>query len=160
NISEAYMLPGFAFGGSCLPKDLRAITHLGKSLDLSLPVLSSIMDSNRQLVERAVQWILDHARKRIAFLGIGFKAGTDDRRESPFIEVIERLIGKGCQLRIFDPNVRLSQLMGANKEYLMRHLPHIERLIVTEASNAVEWAELIVVTAANPSYTAALTAAR
>jgi GDP-mannose 6-dehydrogenase len=160
NISEAYMLPGFAFGGSCLPKDLRAITYLGKSLDLSLPVLGSIIDSNRQIVERGVQWILDHARKRIAFLGISFKAGTDDVRESPFVEMIERLIGKGCQIRIFDPDVRLSQLMGANKEYLMRHLPHIAELIVPEASNAMDWAELIVVTAANSAYAAALMTAQ
>lgn len=160
NISEAYLLPGFAFGGSCLPKDLRAITYLGRSLDLSLPVFNSILDSNRLLIERAVQWIFDQSRKRIAFLGISFKAGTDDVRESPFIEVAERLIGKGCQIRIFDPNVNVSQLTGANKEYMMRRLPHIAELIVSEASDAVEWAELIVVTVPDPAYAAAAAVAR
>jgi GDP-mannose 6-dehydrogenase len=160
NISEAYLRPGFAFGGSCLPKDLRALMHLSRSLDLSLPVLNSILDSNRLLVERAVRWILEHSRKRICFLGISFKAGTDDVRESPFIELVERLIGKGCEVRLFDPNVRLAQLMGANKEYLTQHLPHIAELIVPDASDAIEWAELIVVTTLDPAHTAAVARAR
>ena len=156
NISTAYLSPGFAFGGSCLPKDLRALTYLGRRLDLSLPVLNHILDSNRMLVERAVEWILSQSKKRVAFLGISFKSGTDDVRESPFVELAERILGKGCQVRIFDPNVRLGRMLGANKAYLMNVLPHITELLVERIEDAVDWAEAIVVTTADPIYVSGL----
>jgi len=152
NISTAYLRPGFAFGGSCLPKDLRALTYLGRKLDLSLPLLNHILDSNRMLIERGVGWILGQSKKRIAFLGISFKSGTDDMRESPFVELVERLIGKGCEVRIFDPNVELARLVGANKDYLMQVLPHIADLLVPNVSDAVGWAETVVITTADPVY--------
>lgn len=160
NISTAYLWPGFAFGGSCLPKDLRALTYLGRKLDLSLPVLNHILDSNRMLVDRGVEWILAQSKKRVAFLGISFKSGTDDVRESPFVELVERLLGKGCDVRIFDPNVHLAHLVGANKDYLMRVLPHITELIVPEIADAVGWGDTIVVTSADPVYVAGLTKLR
>jgi GDP-mannose 6-dehydrogenase len=156
NISTAYLRPGFAFGGSCLPKDLRALTYLGRKLDLNLPVLNHILDSNSMLIERGLEWIIDQQKKRIAFLGISFKAGTDDLRKSPFIELVERLVGKGYEVRIFDANVRLAQLVGANKDYLMHVLPHISDLMVSPISDAIDWADMIVVTTDDPLYQAAL----
>jgi GDP-mannose 6-dehydrogenase len=156
NISTAYLRPGFAFGGSCLPKDLRALTYLARKLDLSLPVLYHILDSNRMLVDRGVDWVLGQSKKRIAILGISFKSGTDDMRESPFVELAERLIGKGCEVRIFDPNVQLARIVGTNKEYLTRVLPHIADLLVSDISDAIKWAEAIVVSTAEPAYKAAL----
>ena len=111
NISKAYMRPGFAFGGSCLPKDLRALAYLARTRDLSLPVISHILDSNRMLTERGLDWILTHSKKRVAFLGISFKPGTDDVRESPFVDLVEGLSGKGRAVRIFDPNVNLASFV-------------------------------------------------
>jgi GDP-mannose 6-dehydrogenase len=156
NISTAYLRPGFAFGGSCLPKDLRALTYLSRKLDLSLPVLYHIHDSNRMLTERGANWILGQSKRRVAFLGISFKPGTDDTRESPFVELVERLTGKGCEVRIFDPNVELGRLVGANKDYLTSTLPHIAELLVPNIFDAVGWAEVIVATTADPIYQACL----
>jgi GDP-mannose 6-dehydrogenase len=160
NISAAYLRPGFAFGGSCLPKDLRTLSFLGRKLDLSLPVLNHVLDSNQMLIEQGVDWILGQSKKRIAFLGISFKSGTDDVRESPFVEMVKRLIGKGRAIRIFDPNVQLARIIGANKEHLMRVLPHIAELMVAEVADAVGWAETIVVTTTDPAYVKAIAAAR
>ena len=160
NISTAYLRPGFAFGGSCLPKDLRALTYLCRKFGLSLPVLNHVLESNRMLVDRGVDWILGQSTKRIAFLGISFKSGTDDVRESPFVEMVERLLGKGRAIRIFDPNVQLARIIGANSEYLLQHLPHIADLMVAEVTDAVGWAETIVVTTTDPTYARAITAAR
>jgi GDP-mannose 6-dehydrogenase len=160
NISAAYLRPGFAFGGSCLPKDLRALTFLCRKFGLSLPVLNHVLESNRMLVDRGVDWILGNSKKRVAFLGISFKAGTDDVRESPFVEMVERLVEKGREIRIFDPNVQLGRLIGANNEYLLKHLPHIAELMVAGVSDAVGWAETIVVTTIDPTYVGAITAAR
>jgi GDP-mannose 6-dehydrogenase len=156
NISTAYLRPGFAFGGSCLPKDLRALTYLARKLDLSLPVLYHILDSNRMLVDRGVDWVLGQSKKRVAILGISFKSGTDDMRESPFVELAERLMGKGCEVRIFDPNVQLARIVGTNKEYLARVLPHIADLLVPDISDAIKWAEAIVVSTSESAYKAAL----
>ena len=156
NISKAYMRPGFAFGGSCLPKDLRALAYLARTRDLSLPVISHILDSNRMLTERGLDWILTHSKKRVAFLGISFKPGTDDVRESPFVSLVEGLSGKGRAVRIFDPNVNLASLFGANRDYLMRVLPHIAELLVTHITDATDWADTIVVTAPDPVYAAAI----
>jgi GDP-mannose 6-dehydrogenase len=160
NISTAYLQPGFAFGGSCLPKDLRALTYLGRKLDLSLPVLDHILESNKMVIERGFEWIVSQRKKRIAFLGISFKTATDDLRDSPFVELVERLLGKGYEVRIFDANVRLSQLIGANKDYLMDVLPHVTDLIVPNISDAVEWGEVVVITTGDPVYRAGLTKAK
>ena len=160
NISAAYLRPGFAFGGSCLPKDLRALTYLCRKFGLSLPVLNHVLESNQMLVDLGVDWILAQSKKRIAFLGISFKSGTDDVRESPFVEMVERLLGKGRAIRIFDPNVQLARLIGANSEYLLQRLPHIAELMVAEVTDAVDWAETIVVTTTDPTYARAITAAR
>lgn len=160
NISPAYLRPGFAFGGSCLPKDLRAITQLGRTLDLQLPVLNHILDSNRMLIERGADWILSHAGERIAFLGISFKSGTDDVRESSFIELVERLVGKGRKVRIFDPNVRPAELVGANRQYLTQAFPHIVDLMVSEMADAVDWAQTIVTTVTDPIYETGMAAIR
>ena len=160
NISPAYLRPGFAFGGSCLPKDLRALTYLAKQLDLSLPVINHIQISNRMIIERGSDWILDQKTKRIGFLGISFKAGTDDVRESSFVEIAERLLGKGREIRIFDPNVQLARLVGANKEYLMGVLPHVAELLVPNISDVLDWAETIVSTTSDPIYRAGIAKAR
>jgi GDP-mannose 6-dehydrogenase len=152
NISAAYLRPGFAFGGSCLPKDLRALTHLARTKDLNLPILNHILLSNQMLIDRGVDWILSRGGRRIAFLGVSFKAGTDDVRESSFVEMVERLIGKGREIRIFDPNVRIAGLIGANRDYLMKVIPHIANLMVTDMAEAVDWAETIVTTVSDPVY--------
>jgi GDP-mannose 6-dehydrogenase len=154
NISKAYMRPGFAFGGSCLPKDLRALDYLARTRDLELPVIGHILDSNRMLTDRGLDWILAHSEKRVAFLGISFKSGTDDVRESPFVDLVERLRGKGRAVRIFDPNVNLAHLCGANRDYLMRTLPHIAELLVPKITDATDWADTIVVTSPDPVYEA------
>lgn len=154
NISPAYLKPGFAFGGSCLPKDTRAITYLARRCDLQLPLLQSIMPSNQHQIERALEWILSLGKKRIALLGCAFKAGTDDLRESPYVILAERLLGKGCSIRIFDNNVKLSMLTGANKDYIHATIPHIARLMVASAEDALADAELVVLTANAPEYVA------
>ena len=156
NISPAYLRPGFAFGGSCLPKDLRALTYLARKHDLNLPILNNILRSNQMLVDRGVDWILSRSGKRIAFLGISFKSGTDDVRESSFVELVERLIGKGREVRIFDPNVKVAQLIGANRSYLMQVIPHIANLMVSDIIDAVSWAETIVTTVTDPIYEAGI----
>jgi GDP-mannose 6-dehydrogenase len=152
NISKAYLKPGFAFGGSCLPKDTRALAHFCVSNDIEAPIITNILPSNKQLVERGVDWILETGAKRIAFLGFSFKAGTDDLRESPFVTVIERLIGKGCSIRIFDKNVELARLLGANKQYLYQVIPHIAELMVESLDEVLVDAELVVATANAPEY--------
>ncbi len=160
NISPAYMRPGFAFGGSCLPKDLRALAYLARARDLSLPVISNVLDSNRMVLDRGLDWILAHSKKRVAFLGISFKPGTDDVRESPFVNLVEGLSGKGRVVRIFDPNVNLAQLSGANRDYLMRTLPHIAELLVPNISDATDWADTVVVTSTDPIYAAGIATLR
>jgi GDP-mannose 6-dehydrogenase len=154
NISRAYMRPGFAFGGSCLPKDLRALDYLARTRDLSLPVIGHILDSNRMLTNRGLDWILARSKKRVAFLGISFKSGTDDVRESPYVSLVEGLSGKGRTVRIFDPNVNLAHLFGANRDYLMRTLPHIADLLVPTIREATDWADTVVVTSPDPVYAA------
>jgi GDP-mannose 6-dehydrogenase len=155
NISAAYLRPGFAFGGSCLQKDLSALTHLSRNHGLSIPLIESILPSNNTIMKRGLDWVLSHPGQRIAVLGISFKAGTDDVRESPYVALVKQLRAKGRSIRIYDPNVRLSQLIGANKDFLMRD-PHLVDLLVEDPSLAVEWAETIIVTTTDPHFSAAL----
>jgi len=130
NISSRYLLPGFAFGGSCLPKDVRALTYAAKHYDLDVPLINSLLTSNEKVIQRALERVCDSKFRCIGLIGLGFKANTDDLRESPLVELAERLLGKGYDLRIFDPNVSIAQLTGSNKEYIHKVIPHLSRLLV------------------------------
>lgn len=152
NISPSYLRPGFAFGGSCLPKDLRALTYHARRVDLSLPVLESILVSNRIQIERALRLIAEKRCRRIGVLGFAFKAGTDDLRESPIVELIEILIGKGYDVRLFDRNVNLSQLVGSNREHILDAIPQIARLMVRGIDEVVAHAELVLLGTGDPCY--------
>ncbi len=150
NISAAYMKPGFAFGGSCLPKDLRALTYLARGRDVDTPVLSSILPSNQIHIERVVERVLAEKRRRIGLLGLSFKPGTDDLRESPLVALAERLLGKGLRLSIYDADVSLSRLIGANKQYIEEAIPHLGELLTTSAADAMKDAEIVIVGQALP----------
>jgi GDP-mannose 6-dehydrogenase len=152
NISPAYLLPGFAFGGSCLPKDLRALAYKAKLSDVSLPIINSILPSNELQVSKGLQLITQTGHKRIGVLGFSFKAGTDDLRESPMIEVIERLIGKGYDLRIFDRNVKLASLIGANRDFILNRIPHISRLMVEDLDDVLDHAQTVVIGNKDPEF--------
>jgi GDP-mannose 6-dehydrogenase len=156
NISPAYLTPGFAFGGSCLPKDLRAIAYKAKMNDLVLPIMSAILPSNELQVAKGLQLIIEKGHKRIGVLGFSFKAGTDDLRESPMIEVIERLIGKGYDLRIFDKNVNLASLVGANRDFILNRIPHISKLMVNGIDAILEHAQTVVIGNKDPEFEAVL----
>ena len=145
NISPAYLMPGFAFGGSCLPKDLRALAYSAKLHDLELPILNAILPSNELQVARGLQLIVGKGRKRVGILGFSFKAGTDDLRESPMIEIIERLTGKGYDVRIYDKNVQVAKLVGANRDFILNRIPHISRLMVDNIEAVLNHAETIVI---------------
>lgn len=145
NISSAYLAPGFAFGGSCLPKDLRAITYRAKELDLSLPLLESLTPSNAEHINRAVEAVLRTNLKKIAMLGLSFKAGTDDLRESPQVQLIKRLLGEGCQVRIWDRDVSLGRLAGSNRQYIEEVIPHIGSLLSTDLEGTVRSAEVVII---------------
>ena len=152
NISPAYLLPGFAFGGSCLPKDLRALAYAAKMHDLDLPIMNAILPSNEMQVAKGVQLIMAKGHRRVGVLGFSFKAGTDDLRESPMIEVIERLIGKGYDLRIYDKNVRLASLVGANRDFILNRIPHISRLMVNGIDAVLQHGETIVIGNKDPEF--------
>lgn len=145
NLSSYYLKPGFAFGGSCLPKDVRALSYTAKSLDLNLPVLSAIIPSNDRQIQSAFDMIVEAENRRVGILGFAFKAGTDDLRESPMVNIIERLIGKGYDIRIYDRNVRLASLSGANRDYILNHIPHISRLMMDSAKEVAEFAQTLVI---------------
>jgi GDP-mannose 6-dehydrogenase len=152
NISPAYLLPGFAFGGSCLPKDLRALAYQAKVQDLQLPILTSILPSNEMQISRGLQLILKTGNARVGILGFSFKAGTDDLRESPLIEVIERLIGKGYDLRIYDKNVNIASLVGANRDFILNRIPHISKLMVHDIDTVLNHAQTVVIGNKDPEF--------
>jgi GDP-mannose 6-dehydrogenase len=145
NISSAYLSPGFAFGGSCLPKDLRALAYRARELDLNLPLLEALMPSNAEHVNRAVDAVLQAHKKKVSLLGLSFKAGTDDLRESPQVQLVKRLLGEGCQVRIWDRDVSLGHLAGANRQYIEETIPHIASLLSADLEQAVRTAEVIII---------------
>lgn len=144
NISPRYLMPGFAFGGSCLPKDVRALSYAAKLCDLELPLIASLLPSNERVIQRAVTQICGSGFRRIGLVGLAFKVNTDDLRESPFVELAERLLGKGYELKIYDPNVSLAHLTGANKEYIDKVIPHLSGLLVSSIEELAD-SQLLVV---------------
>ena len=145
NLSSYYLKPGFAFGGSCLPKDVRALTYKAKNLDVDVPILDAILESNRAQVEKGLRMVMAKGARRVGVLGLSFKAGTDDLRESPIVELVERLIGKGYEVRLFDRNVSIASLVGANRDYILNQIPHIAKLMMDNVDDVVEHAQTLVV---------------
>jgi GDP-mannose 6-dehydrogenase len=145
NISPKYLMPGFAFGGSCLPKDLRALLYRAREADVELPMTRSILTSNRHQIDRAIDTVVALKKRRVSLLGISFKAGTDDLRESPLVTMAEALIGKGLDVRIYDSEVSLARLVGANKEYIEREIPHIASLLVNDLDAVVAHGEVLII---------------
>lgn len=152
NLSPAYLKPGFAFGGSCLPKDVRALAYQGRSRDVETPVLAAILASNQAHLDSAMTLIKDQGTRRVGLLGLSFKAGTDDLRESPVVALAEQLIGKGYELCIYDRHVKLASLMGANRDYILSVIPHIGRLLVAEPADLFERCDVIVVANAETEF--------
>lgn len=145
NISSAYLRPGFAFGGSCLPKDLKALLHAARTNDVELPMLGSILASNSAHVDQAVERVLAHGGRRVGLIGLSFKPGTDDLRESPLVTMAERLIGKGMQLQVFDPQVNIARLIGSNRRFIDEVIPHIASLMTTDLDQLVSESDILVV---------------
>ncbi len=156
NLSAAYLTPGFAFGGSCLPKDIRALLYAAARHDLELPMLGSVMKSNEDCVTRVIEIVVASGRRRIGLFGLSFKPTTDDLRESPYVEVAERLLGKGFDLRIYDPQVSIDRLTGRNRAYIDEHIPHLSRLVVSSPAEIVDHSELCIVAAADQDVVSAL----
>jgi len=156
NLSKVYLRPGFAFGGSCLPKDLRALSYQAKRCDVDIPVLNAIMASNSAHVRGVINKIIGLGRKRVGFLGMTFKPDTDDLRESPLVEVIETLLGKGFPVKIYDRNVMTSRLIGANKRFIEEHIPHLSSILVDRIEDVVDTAEVVVVGYVSPEFLPAL----
>lgn len=145
NISPSYLKPGFAFGGSCLPKDVRALNYRAKELDIELPLFESLLPSNDAHLDRAIEIVLNTRKKNVAMLGLSFKAATDDLRESPQVQLVKRLIGEGCQLKIWDDNVSLGRLIGSNRQYIEEVIPHIGSLLSSDLDQVLEKAEVVVI---------------
>ncbi len=150
NISPAYFKPGFAFGGSCLPKDTRALLYMAKGLDLELPLLQAILPSNESQLREGLRLILKTGKKKVGLIGLSFKEGTDDLRESPLVLLAETLLGKGFELRIFDPQVFLSNLFGTNKDFIERIIPHLGQLLTRDLENLIAEVEVIVIGSKTP----------
>ena len=159
NVSDAYLRPGFAFGGSCLPKDLRALLYAGRGADLSLPLLSTVLPSNEAQIRQAVEAVLETRKRRVGIMGLAFKPGTDDLRESPMVALVEALIGKGLNVRIFDPNVAVARLVGANRRYIEEEIPHIASLMCESVEVVLEHAEVLVIGSVSDEARRALAAA-
>lgn len=145
NLSAYYMKPGFAFGGSCLPKDVRALAYKARSLDLEVPIINSIMLSNERQIDRAIKMVMEKGHRKVGVLGFSFKAGTDDLRESPVVELIERLLGKGYELKLYDRNVNIARLVGANRDYILNRIPHVSKLMVNSIDDVLEHSETLVI---------------
>ncbi len=160
NLSSYYMKPGFAFGGSCLPKDVRAMQYRAKEVDLDMPVIQSILGSNQLQIQHAIEMVLETGRKQVGLLGFSFKAGTDDLRESPIVILAEALLGKGLSLRIYDRNVSIARLVGANKAYINEQIPHLSSLLCDTVDEVLDGSEVIVVGNGSPEFAEALTRTR
>jgi GDP-mannose 6-dehydrogenase len=156
NISDAYLKPGFAFGGSCLPKDIRGLLWAGRRHDVDTPVLASVLPSNERQIHQAVERVLSLGRRRVGVVGLAFKPNTDDLRESPVVTLVEALIGKGLDVRILDPNVSLARLIGANRRYIETGIPHISSLLCQDADELVRHAEVLVIGSRSPEADAVL----
>jgi len=156
NISPAYLRPGFAFGGSCLPKDVRGLVHAAHRADVSVPILAHVLPSNEAHLKRAFDLVVRTGRRKVGLFGLSFKPGTDDLRESPMVELAERLLGKGYDLKIYDANVTLSRLLGANREYIEQRLPHLGQLLAGSVTEVLDHAEVCLVASADPDVLAAL----
>lgn len=156
NLSSYYLKPGFAFGGSCLPKDVRAMQYRAKEVDLEMPVIEAILDSNQLQVRHALEMIADTGKKRIGLLGFSFKAGTDDLRESPIVILAEALLGKGYQLCIYDRNVSLARLVGANREYINKQIPHLSSLLTESIDDLLDRSDVVIVGNGSPEFADAL----
>jgi GDP-mannose 6-dehydrogenase len=152
NLSPYYLKPGFAFGGSCLPKDVRALSYKAKTMDIQVPIINAILPSNQIQIERGIQSVIDKGSKKIGILGFSFKAGTDDLRESPIVELAERLIGKGYDLRVYDANVKIASIHGANREYILNQIPHISKLMVDSIDEVLDHAGTIVIGNGSPEF--------
>ena len=152
NLSPYYLKPGFAFGGSCLPKDVRALAYKAKLMDVKVPIIDAILPSNDEQIERGIRAVIDKGNRKIGILGFSFKAGTDDLRESPMVELVERLIGKGYDLRVYDSNVRIASIHGANRDYILNHIPHISKLMVSSIDEVLAHAETIVIGNGSPEF--------
>jgi GDP-mannose 6-dehydrogenase len=145
NVSPAYLSPGFAFGGSCLPKDVRALTYKAKELDLKMPMLESLLPSNSEHVERAVEAVMRANKRKVAQLGLSFKAGTDDLRESPQVQLVKRLLGEGYEVKVWDQDVSLGRLAGSNRQYIEEVIPHIGSLLSANLEDVLRWAEVVII---------------
>ena len=156
NLSSYYMKPGFAFGGSCLPKDVRALQYRAKEVDLDMPVIQSILASNQLQIQHALDQVMDSGKKRVGLLGFSFKAGTDDLRESPIVILAEALLGKGYELRIYDRNVSIARLVGANKAYINTQIPHLSSLLCEDIDDVLDHSDVIVVGNGAPEFSEAL----
>jgi GDP-mannose 6-dehydrogenase len=156
NLSSYYMKPGFAFGGSCLPKDVRALQYRAKEVDLDMPVIQSILGSNELQIRHALEQVTESGRKRVGLLGFSFKPGTDDLRESPIVILAEALLGKGYDLRIYDKNVSIARLVGANKAYINQQIPHLSSLLCESIDEVLDHSDVIVVGNAAPEFSEAL----
>jgi GDP-mannose 6-dehydrogenase len=160
NLSPYYLRPGFAFGGSCLPKDVRAMQYRAKEVDLDMPLINSVLNSNRLQVQHAIDQIVETGKKKIGLLGFSFKAGTDDLRESPMVILAEALLGKGYQLGIYDRNVSLARLVGANKQYINEQIPHLSQHLCESIDEVIDQSEVIVIGNGSPEFSEAVTRCR